>query len=530
MSTCRPSRGVWPLLLLAFATTGCFTDAEGQKPSETQIYFPTGVLMSPGGNVLYIANSDFDLQYSGGSVQALEAAALRKPILALANRIAQDSGATSGACAEQGLRNNQAAFLQPGPCSPIDIAPFIRTARFIGAFASGLMLTHEPNNNRARLFAPVRGDPSITYFDVDDDRAATSSTFQLDCATDSDGFCGSTHRIGQDRDKNLRGLQLPADPVGIAASTDGVAIVSAHQTQQAASVLVNSWEQTPELSYFIGNLPPGPTEIASVPEPAFVAEAKAQASSKNYFFDYRSTFAMTYRSASVVSLLQYVPDAGSIPPRPFIVRSQEIPISVGSSNVDSRGLAIVNSERKQCESQCSGQTELVNCLAECAEQVPLRVYLSNRRPASLLIGRIKTVVNRAFVNNQVVVTGGFETISFHEQLPLSFGASRVEVGNIVTADGTFEERIFAVCFDARSVFIINPKSERLEHVIRTGRGPHDIAVDAGTDENGDKYSLLYIGHFTDSYLGAVDLDVRRPHTYGQLVASLGVPTPPVESR
>jgi hypothetical protein len=35
----------------------------------------------------------------------------------------------------------------------------------------------------------------------------------------------------------------------------------------------------------------------------------------------------------------------------------------------------------------------------------------------------------------------------------------------------------------------------------------------------------YIGHFTDSYIGVVDLDRTGP-TYGQILLSVGAPTPP----
>jgi hypothetical protein len=101
---------------------------------------------------------------------------------------------------------------------------------------------------------------------------------------------------------------------------------------------------------------------------------------------------------------------------------------------------------------------------------------------------------------------------------------------VVGTDGTLEERVFAVAFDSRSVFIVDPIRERIEVVIHTGRGPHDIAVDAGVDANGNAEALLFIGHFTDSYLGVVDLDRRRPATYGQLVANIGTPTAPRESR
>ena len=77
--------------------------------------------------------------------------------------------------------------------------------------------------------------------------------------------------------------------------------------------------------------------------------------------------------------------------------------------------------------------------------------------------------------------------------------------------------------------MFDPVEHRIEAVIRTGRGPHDIAFDAGVDDAGNAFSYLHVGHFTDSYIGIVDLDSRRPNTYGQMFASLGEPTKPTES-
>jgi hypothetical protein len=65
----------------------------------------------------------------------------------------------------------------------------------------------------------------------------------------------------------------------------------------------------------------------------------------------------------------------------------------------------------------------------------------------------------------------------------------------------------------------------VESIIHTGRGPHAIAFDTADD-----HSHLYVAHFTDSYVGVVDLDQRHAATFGQMFATLGVPTPPTEAK
>lgn len=516
---------------LALASAGCFTDADGRQPDPDRLYFPTGLVTSPGKTSLYVANSDFDLGFAGGSLQVLDLRRLRDDTRVIVEEIAGGSSPAQ-ACAAAGRANNPDPWLNPGPCDAFAVSPYIQQFAFIGAFTSGVLLVHEPEGNRARLFAPVRGDPSITYFDVEDDRGADDSftpSFQLDCEQADNSFCSAGHRIGQDPDRNLRGVQLPADPVGIAATPDGRAIVSAHQTQGSASLIINDWNGEPQLTYFLSNLSSGPTETIPLPEPAFVPTAKQRADDGGYTFTYRSGFAVTFRSSAELDLLRYVPDSGAIPPRPFLLRDDIVPISINASAFDSRGIALIDSERRTCEAACP--TDDLECLVSCAEQRPAKIYMANRNPASLLIGRLETVVNRQTIDGEDVVTGATESAFFYDSVPLNFGASRVEVGHVIDESGRIVERIFAVCFDSRSVFIFNPELEQVEAVIRTGRGPHDIAFDVDTsDPDSPSHAFMYVGHFIDSYLGVVDLDMRRAQTFGQIFATVGQPTPPQESR
>ncbi len=509
----------------------CQLNGDEHMLGEKDLYYPTGLVVSAGGSTLYVANSDFDLQFSGGSVHAVDAAALRAAVAPIALGLASGDGA-SAACSAAGLGLNLDPFLNPGPCAPIAYAPLVRASVYVGAFASGLMLAYDPRAAGARLFAPVRGDPSVTFFDVADDRAGGSEPFALDCGRTGSGFCGDAHRIGRDADRSQRGLQLPPDPVGIASSTNGEAVVSAHPSQAAASLVVNPWEETPFLSYFAGDLAPGPTEIASVPRPAFVAAAEAQATLAGLSFIYRDAFVVTYRGAAQLDVLQYVRDSGSVPSRPFIARAQQVPITTSSSNTDHRGVAVLSSERAACEASCGSAAGDVECLAACAETIPLRVFVASRSPESLLLGRIETVVLRgtSVVDGVTTarITGAFDLVTLDDALPLDFGASRVETGRVIAEDGTAVDRVFAVAFDSRRVFIVDPYRARIEGVVRTGRGPHDIAIDQGV-ANGEAYSYLYVGHFTDSYLGVVPLDLRRALTYGSMIATVGTPLPPIDT-
>jgi hypothetical protein len=293
---------------------------------------------------------------------------------------------------------------------------------------------------------------------------------------------------------------------------------------------LNDWDDVPSLAYFTGSLAAGPTEVVAIPEPAFVTLAEAGAVGASDAFEYRRGFAVTFRASAEIDLLRYYPDSGATPNRPFIQRAAALPVVTNQSSFDSRGIAILDHERRACEATCGGASAELSCLTACAEEVPLRVFMANRNPASLLVGQMDVFANRVIdaVGNEQLTSAG-EDVFFYDSIPLNFGPSRVEIGNIINNDGELEPRVFVVAFDSRTVFMFDPIEHRIEAVIRTGRGPHDVAFDVGVDADGERFAYLHVGHFIDSYIGIVDLDQRRPTTYGQMFATLGVPIPPKES-
>jgi DNA-binding beta-propeller fold protein YncE len=112
--------------------------------------------------------------------------------------------------------------------------------------------------------------------------------------------------------------------------------------------------------------------------------------------------------------------------------------------------------------------------------------------------------------------------SFSDVEPLRGGPSRVYVADVIDEHGERSRRVFVVAFDARLLYVFDPAHRRVETRVQTGRGPHAFAVDSAT-------GLGYVAHFTDSYVGVLDLDKRRP-TYGQFLANVGHPTPPRTAR
>lgn len=538
----------------ASALVGCFDPGDGVEPRLDELYFPTGLALSPGGSRLYVVNSDFDLQFNGGSLQAYDTDALQRFVpmycesdadcpggLICDDEPGEDGFAPSKWCVDPadprpcgeitvpgferpaiGDKSVAEQSLAPGRCNYVAAAPLLVDAVGIGAFATDVRLLEHPLNVDlpatardadgspiARLVVPVRGDATLHWIDVNDDRTA-APPFELDCGQRGNGECDENHRRGNaSSEENTRGLSAPAEPFGIAATREGDAIVVTHQSDGAASLYVNDWGDGlanfgsgPALEFVLGGLPSGAVGVAAIPEPALIEEEP---------IDYQPGFLVTFRNAAEVRLLRYYDDAVAQPARPFIQSSGGVPITINSLGTDSRGIAIDSEPRELCEAECpevSGEPRS-SCLDDCAG-IPLGVYVANRAPASLLVGRTRT-------NSSPTSSDDLPT--FTESIPLEFGPSRVVVGKVRRSDGTSATRVFVLCFDARRIYVYDPEKHDVVKVIETGRGPHGLVID-------EERALGYISHFTDSYIGVVDLNESHVNRYGTIVTSFGVRTSP----
>ena len=583
-------RGVTATIALGACVlgAGCFVGDQALAPPDNAFYYPTALVRSPGGSTLYVANSDFDLAYDGGTVLALNLDAMRAKLQPLldalrdigpgksttvrdaCNTLCDDTDFKS--CPTTDTKTNTNTILHPGPCLalPLDAAVGGKPPSVtIGAFASDAVFVRRNGTSKARLFLPVRGDPSITFLDVNDDSATAAFLPTLDCtgagANVAGERCTNGHRIGVEPFESTRAIILPTEPVGIGASEDGTAILVAHQTAKSVSLsiddpgqntpTVNGVEQgKPTLEFVLGGLPDGPTSVATVPIPKLFKDRVEKARNDDTLkaIDYQRGFLITYRASPVVDLIRVHTDESGTS-RPFLTRSNETAIGVNADGKDSRGIAIDADARQSCETDCTHADKACEdacttpkCKAECATplhscqleclKIPIDIFIANRTPPSLLIGRLETSV---VPQDSATPTAAFDQVFITDSIPLSFGASRVVKGDVIDPQGKLSRRIFAGAFDSRLVFSYDPKARRVDAVIKTGRGPQALVLDTDTQQNiaaaapgkpETGHSFLVVGHFTDSYLGIVDLDMRHPQTFGTMFASVGTPTPPKASK
>jgi hypothetical protein len=506
-------------LLMSVVSGGCFSTGEGLEPPLNRVYFPTGLTLDADSQRLFVANSNFDLQFNGGSLQSWNLDEVRKR---LPQYCASDDDCGGGRCdlasnfcasgdgspcGVFGVQSPEQQLIAPGFCGYVDPKnpqdggePIIVSAVGIGTFATDLLFVPRPADApagpRGRVFVPVRGDTTLHWADVDDDGL-------IECGqSGNEGDCDDRHRRGDDPgEENTRRVRLPAEPFALAASEDSRAIALTHQTEGAASLFINDWTDAgPRLEFVAGSMPRRPIGIAHIPQSAHAKTLGTQPG-----------FLVTFRDAAELRLIRFFDDAVSSPQRPFIQVTERVEIRANSVGFDSRGIAVDASARLRAEQTCreqGGLDEVVAACLETASAVPLRVFIANRTPASLLVGETRPGSDLPRINRAV---------------PLPLGPSRVVLGEITNREGQRELRVFVLVFDSRRIYIWDPEREDVEQIISTGRGPHALVVDA-------EHGLGYIAHFTDSYISVVDLNQRHAELYGKIVLNIARPTAPRASK
>jgi hypothetical protein len=584
-------RWLFALPLLPLATADCYSRGDGAPPPIDRFYFPVGLQVSHGGSVLYAVNSDFDLQYNGGTIQSYDLRLIRRDALrAIADPrdprlpLTRPGSQIADPCASDPPADD-GSFRPLGEASapPVNSRCYFRDGAIIGAFATDLLLSRPPselvpqepategdrigNRRFDRLFAPVRGNATLTWVSVErdapdwispDDRHAPYAPFVLGCGQAPGGRCDAAHQAGGDPGEpgNTRRLTMPGEPFGVAMSQDGQSLVVTHQAETKTSLFTTGLRRDQDD-------PPGAaTDMIERPAIQFVLDdvpfggvgVTAALHDRDAFLPGqafpRSAFLHTSRAVPEISLLRYYPDeAGgaanvtSSLRRPFLDREATFPITVSAGGTDSRSIIVDPTPRLACKARLEAardagtlrgdyETELLLCARR-----PARLFVANRTPASLLVGEL----------GSPATTGDYDPdlVTLHSTVPLTAGPSKIYLAPIVDRDGAYALRVFVLCFDSATVFIYDPDIGQIENVLRVGPGPFAMAFDPFSledvaahrqvpmdvrDPEGRlrRYRFGYLASFTQSFLQLVDLDNAQEDrsTFERVVFTLGLPTNP----
>jgi hypothetical protein len=529
--------------------------------------------VSAEGSALYVANSDFDLQYNGGTLQSYDLSLLRRHAAAwVENPVTADvpvlDGFDKASCAP---RNALGTTCAP----PVDSSFYVRDTAVIGAFATDLLLSAPPaclpassatekagTRSFDRLFSAVRGNASLTWASVERDvpgvvppadKSVPYGPFALHCGQDASHRCDTVHQAGvrPDEVSNSRHLTMPGEPFGMALSEDGRSIVVAHQNETKTSLFDTGLARTdnsvdandnaplPSLQFVLDGMPLGGVAVVGVPhDPDAVVGGVAP----------HPAFLETSRAVAEISLLRQYPDEFNGTPssqkRPYLTREGGFPATVGPGGTDSRGIVIDPTPRLACKARVAqrpadpktGRTQAaVDAeLLACAQR-PARVFVANRTPASLLVGELGGKAS-------AVGTYDPDRLVMNTAIPLSVGPSRLYLAPVVESDGAYALRVFIVCFDSATVFVYDPDTQRIESEIRVGVGPFAMAFDpfsleavanhervpfGANDAALRRYRFGYVASFTNSFIQVLDLDnAGRSTTFERIVYTVGRPTNP----
>jgi hypothetical protein len=570
--------------IVGAVASSCYSAGAGTTPPLDRFYFPVGLAVSTDGTALYAVNSDFDLQFSGGTLQSYNLTHLRSDAIALikANLVGGglgDAGPPGGggipflsppACIDAGPSAMPPLGAPPGQaCSPpVDSTNcwYFQESAIIGAFATDLQVSIAPlvPGSPQRLFMPVRGDTTLTWANLD-----PADPFAIQCGQAGGGAqCGHlgagggdhrcTDHAGRTADPhNSRQVSMPGEPFGMAQTDDGTAIVITSQTDTKTSLLTTGLgippspgttpqAGDPSIQFVLDGLPVGGDGVASVPHdpdapvPPCGPNLGVPSSGQTPSSCVRPAFLETNHSTSEIDLLRYYSDDGSSLHRPFIQREAVFPLTSNAVGTDSRGIAIDPTPRIACKMVAPADP---SARSACA-QLPARVFFASRTPPALGIAEIGgTPVNGGMYNpDQLLLTGN---------QPLPPGPSKVYLAPIVNSAGAFEMRVFVVLFDSSQIAVYDPEQQQVEAYIDVGPGPFAMAFDpfqvpqtgtapadpltyVGEHRNvatlpgpTKNYRFAYVASFTQSYVQMIDLDNSGSgETFETVVFTFGQPKLP----
>jgi DNA-binding beta-propeller fold protein YncE len=220
---------------LASSLLACTAAESEVRPPQDELFFPTGVAVSPDESVLFALSANSELRWDSGTVTVFDLAAVDDVVAAwTADRTIPEGCAQDPGFAEL-LVCPESAFAVAG------------AGVRIGNFATSIGV-QDKGGGDLRLVIPVRGDPSVTWVDWD------AAARRLRCS-DAEGFalCDEAHRLT--RFRNDPALpQLADEPFGVFVDSGGAWAVVTHITTGTASLVDLPVDGAPVLSDALSGL------------------------------------------------------------------------------------------------------------------------------------------------------------------------------------------------------------------------------------------------------------------------------------
>ncbi len=466
------------------ASLGACPENNGTDPPTDRFFFPTALALhrpSAGARAdyLYVTNSDFDLAYNGSTVVQVALAPVQqlRTQLAAVNDTCRSNPATCSDKATVSLqvragappvsvrcaRDVEARDAWRCPDAPLILSEHTRK---LNPYAVEAALAVYPpyvdpatgaisgSGDAQRLYVIVRGGNSLAWFDVGADGV-------LDCGpADDRGYCSATHYAGNDPSQSPGHLVLPQESSQLSVDPSRGWIVMTHQSYATdvahASILSDTLfkrgaTQTavPRLESTLGGISAGLSSLVLLPH---VSPGD------------RSTWLATSRAEAVFTLLQAYEGTASLGDnRAFLYRAAAAPVTGLNTGTNNRAIAL---------DPAPGASSR-------------RAYVVSRSPEALLTVDITNPSAPSVTDATAIPQGPSRLVAvWHPSIGHTY--------------------VYAVSYDTRWIYVVDPSEHRVVAQIATLRGPHNLAYD-------EVDGMLYVIDFLDSAIEVIDL---RPELNG----------------
>lgn len=440
--------------LFAFSLLFAGCDNSGEPPPVGRLVFPIALGISPDGNHLYVANSNFDLRYNAGSLHSYDLDVLNSSIENACSGVEPEDRDSCGVIPIEDERDDLLDRIEP-------VADLLVDQVRIGSYTDGMALA--PLGGSTRLYMPVRSDANLTFVDADSNGCFQCTAAPVDCAVSREALgrpCDDAFRRGDDEAATLRDIQLPADPVGVtvgplndvvnggAPMTDvqGNYVLFAHRDGRAS--LFFDQPAGPSLApVLIHTLAGLPTELVDIT------------------IDPMTQLAWLPSALNpVVGRVGIAFDgAADDPERSYLFNAGDLFMSGVDTGTVTRGdTRVIRFDPRPDVS---------------------RAYVLSRRPRALLV---------------VDTEDSVSSVNVIDAIEVGFGPSRLDVVSFEAPDPK-RTLAFISCYDSRDVYVLDVDLGRLVGIVRGLGGPFELVVDATRKR-------LYVLDFRSSVIRVIDLE------------------------
>ena len=533
-----PSLRLLATLALAAGIGACHVhiDDPGTDPRPATLDYPAGIAMDPGGRFVYVSNGNADLRYGGGTLMMLDTHRVECAIDAFRGLPPDPSCAAFPTASDIAVTRDEDNLPITGcVADPIDPQivdcvekPFAlanSTIR-VGNFAGTMRIRHsgDPATSTNRtIYLAVRGDPSITYLDVDlakitatpDANGSIDRPGVINCVDDPSEL---TKRDGYDPATNLTTVPPLCDKSHLIQTytcTDrfGCAQGDNDIPSEPFNMFVDegtrpngtSWARLLVAHLAVGEISLinllGTPVVADVSPPFYVANQSGR----------RGVFGIARRDDPV---------------QPIYYLTSNLTAAISTFHVtdDAAGGIVVPGAVFSIGAAFSSGADGRELVFEPGGQ---RAFMTQNAPPSVAVldTRINQPEGRGLPSNKVV-----DTIQVC-QGPSHLAMRQAKYAGPAGTEPLLQTSLYVICFTSNQIMIVDPDRPGVNETILVGRGPNELVFNFSGEETpaaqrmpAPRRRRAYLTNYSESTIAVLDLEPGSS-TENRMIARIGLPLP-----